>query len=241
MRLPCKRETDMTKSSLFLAVVGVAALSVGAKAQSCSAEVDPGDGSAAGWAMGPEPTVSSKVSPMSCQWLQSDNCWKRLMTKALACSSTSDEGTFAADRHSCTYAKGNRWEFEGDVATPGPNETHFPLMNWRTLDEHGEPCLTSKGVGIGRTLIDVQGEAVLYESTGITTYRVTCEDGTTFSNNVNETAGAAGEGVCPEFAGEWLAHRAPGLLVYCKGDRKDCTLELWGGPSGLSNAATCGW
>ena len=159
------------------------------------------------------------------------------MTKALACSqATADIGTFSADRKSCSFAQKGRLEFEGDVSTPGPQETHFPLMNWRTLDAAGSPCLTAKNAGIAKTLIDVQGEAVLYETTGLTTYRITCEDGETVTNDSWKTPG-----VCDSFGAEWLAHRAPGLVVVCEGSPKQCRVELWGGPTGLSNAAVCGW
>jgi hypothetical protein len=232
----------MINRGRLVLLAGLATLLVGAKDKSCSAEVDPGDGSAAGWETGPVPTVATKASPMSCEWLASDNCWKRHMAKAIACSTNVEVGTFAADRHTCSFGEGARWEFEGDVATPGPKETHFPIQNWRTLDAAGKPCLTAKNVGIGRTLIDVQGEALLYESTGLLSYRVTCGDGTTFTNDApNATPTPENDRVCPSFGGEWLAHRAPGLLVVCEGGLKQCRAELWGGPNGLTNATVCGW
>lgn len=189
--------SELARRGLLVALIGFAFLSVGAKGQSCSAEIDPGDGSAASWPTGPIPTAAAKPEPMTCAWLSGDNCWKRLVAKANACAKdASTSGTFASDRKSCSYPAHGRWEFEGDVATPGPDEVHVPIMNWRVLDAEGAPCMTGKILGIGRTMLDVQGEVALFENTSLTTYQVTCPDGSTFTNDTRSTgstfAGAPG-------------------------------------------------
>jgi hypothetical protein len=236
-------------------LLALAALSfVGAKGQSCSAEVEPGDGSAATWTTGTLPVATGPTQPMTCRWLEENNCWKKLVAKGVACAAGTDAGSFAQDRKSCSYANGAKWEFEGDVNTPGPTETHVPVVNWRLLRGDGAACMTGKVLGIGRTFIDVEGEVALFENINLTEYRVTCPDGSSFSNESRPAAdagtedagtadsGAAGEGaVCASFGALWLAKKAPGIVISCKGATKSCGLELWGGPSGEAVPTRCGW
>jgi hypothetical protein len=243
------------KRSMIALLVVVSLSFVGAKGQSCSAEIDPGDGSAASWSTGAIPVANGPTQPMTCAWLEENNCWKRLVAKGMACAAGSDRGTFAADRKSCAFPSGAKWEFDGDVNTPGPSETHIPIMNWRLLRSDGDACMTGKVLGVGRSMIDVEGETALFESLNLTQYRVTCPDGSSFSNESTHSPGDAGtedgaasdggsqsgSAVCATFGASWLAKKAPGILIACEGSAKSCALELWGGPTGPAIATRCGW
>jgi hypothetical protein len=216
----------------------------------CGVQYQPGDGTSATWDSGTVPTPNARPEPMTCSWLEGNNCWKRLVTKGLQCAEgVSTRGTFAADRKSCTYPGKGTWQFDGAVDTPSAGNTLLPIVNWRITDPSGAPCMTGKVLAAGRTMVDVQGEVALFENLSLTHYRVTCPDGTSFENRnadgsspedggaVDASAGS----VCPGFGAFWLQKKAPGVLMSCRGTERRCDLELWGGPQGMALATSCGW
>lgn len=156
-----------------------------AKSQGCGVQIQPGDGSAATWDGGVVPSPNAHPSAMTCEWLDENNCWKRLVTKAQACAVgvTGGQGHFTDDRRSCTYPNGSSWQLEGPIDTPSDGTILFPVVNWRLLDPNGAPCMTGKVLGPGRTTFDVQGEVALFENITLTKYQVTCPDGKTYVND----------------------------------------------------------
>jgi hypothetical protein len=213
---------------------------IAAKSEGCGVQYEPGEGKTQTWDGGVVPTPVA-AQPMTCAWLEEDNCWKRLVAKGKACAAgTAAQGSFTADRKSCVYPSQASWEFDGSIDTPSAGHTLFPIVNWRVLGPDGQACMTGKVLSAGRTTLDVQGEVALFESESLTKYRVTCPNGTTFAN-YDEQAPDGGTNVCNTFGAQWLAHRTPGVLMSCEGDAKRCKLDLWGGPAGETHVASCGW
>lgn len=211
-----------------LAMLGL--FSMGANGGSCTASYSPGDGSADAWQTGPVPTPSGAPEPMSCAWLDGENCWTPLYEAAATCAAKS-KGTFSDDRRSCTFPTGEVLEFDAPIPKNPPNDTLFPLVQYRLLDDQGNPCVTGKILGIAKGLVDVQGTAVKFEATSILTYSITCPDGSVFDDSIT--------GTCQDTGARWLAHTLPGHTLTCDGDTGDCTLQL-SGPGGAEVMAVCG-
>ena len=205
-------------------------LSLGAKG--CGTEYDPGDGSSKDWATGPVPTSSGIVAPMTCEWLESDNCWKAFAARASACQpAVSAAGQFDNDRQVCSYGSGATWELGGSISAPGNDTILFPATDWRIVESGEDSCMTGKILGLGRTLIDIDGEVSVFENPTLTTYHVTCPDGTTYGNDQ--------PGTCEDFGSRYLAHTVPGVLLACDGGTDDCALSLWGTDHGEELVTRC--
>lgn len=219
-----------------LAVSGILAVAavflMGAKGNGCSAEYQPGDGRDSSWTLGPIPKATGPDKPMSCEWLESDNCWKQFARKVEACAPTG-VGTFDEEREVCSFDNGGLLQLAGPISEPADNVTQFPIVNHRLLDADGEPCMTSKILDVGHHAYDVQGEVTVSQSTSLTTFRVICPDGSSYANDV--------EGTCPEFGLRWLFHKAPGYTLTCQGSTASCETEIWGADAdGGAVVATCG-
>ena len=239
----------------LVAVLGV--LSTAAKGSGCSAEYTD-DGSSDAWATAPAPSPGP-AQPMTCAFLSGDNCWKRVVAKIEACAGdVKTSGRFSEDRRVCAAPSGGKLELGGPVSTPAPGTTSVVGTDWRISSAGGETCAIGKILGVGRSLIDAQGEVVTFESVSLLEYRVTCPDGSTFTNegSARDDGGAAEAGaepdaatpdvedderVCSTFGLDYLAKRTPGVLLSCEGTRRSCKLALWGGPAGETEVATCGW
>lgn len=208
----------------------VATLSIAAKG--CGVEYVPGNGSSADWPTGDVPTASAVIEPMTCEWLESNNCWKQLVAEANACADLVEAGGVFDDRRQvCSYVNGATWELGGSISEPGADTVLFPATDWRIVDDGGDACMTGKILGVGRTIIDVEGEVALFESPTLTTYHLTCPDGVTYGNDQ--------PGTCADFGARYLAHETPGVLLACDGATSSCELSLWGGASGERSVTTC--
>ncbi len=205
---------------------------MGAGSKSCSAEADPGDGSADAWDIGEVPAPSRAPLPMSCEWLTSDNCWKKAVAKASSCAPGNGIATFDEQRSSCSYAGGSLFDFEGTVASLDPGEIHVPIMDHRLVGSDGRPCYTAKILGVGEVAIDVSGQVYLFQNLSLTSYRLTCPDGTSYQNDL--------DGTCSSFGADWLGGKTPGADLLCDGDTQVCTLQAKGGPAGPETLARCG-
>jgi hypothetical protein len=222
----------MKRLGSFLALLGMSVAAMGAKGGGCSAEYAPGDGSSSEWGTGPVPEPSAQIQPMSCAWLDTDNCWKALVASADDCrAAVSDAGSFNEDRDACTYPDGARWELGGPLGTPAAGSTQYPITNWRILDGEGDACMTGKILGVGRTLIDFDGSVALFESPTVTTFHLTCPDGTTYGNDQ--------PGTCEDFGERYLGNETPGVLFTCDGTEEVCRLSLWGAESGAEVVTSC--
>lgn len=219
-------------SGFSLAVVlGVPLM--GASGNGCSGEYT-NNGTSSAWPTGIVPTPAATALPMSCEWLASDNCWKKTVAKVVACTGDfAQRGTFDTDREACSYSSGATWEFGGAIGTPGSGTTQFEAVDWRLVSASQQTCATGKILGIGETILDVGGDVTYFQNPSLTSFRVTCSDGTTYGNDI--------AGSCSDIGAQWLAHKTPGVLMTCQGDKKTCDLGLWGGPSGEAKITTCGW
>jgi hypothetical protein len=190
-----------------------------AKGNGCSTEVQPGDGSAAEWDFGSIPSAAGPDQPMTCAWLEGDNCWKRLAQAAADCAPEA-QGTFSEERDQCAYDDGAVLDLEGPISQPASNITHYPIVNHRLLAADGTTCFAAKVLGLGRTAYRAGAQTVVLESETLTQYRVICQDGSSFAN--------AGGGACADIGALWLARRTPGYVLSCDGGTEVCTSTLWG-------------
>lgn len=207
--------------------------SMGADAEGCSAELED-DGKSESWEFGEIPEPVGEPKPMTCEFVEQDNCWKQLVAEVSACIPEAT-ATFSDDNTACEYADGSRLEWDGAVSVPDSG-THFPIIEHRFLDADGEPCLTTKFLGIAHVAFDVGGEVTVLQADSLTTFQLTCPDGTTYRNDV--------EGSCPDLGGRWLAHELPGYDVVCDAETSTCEWLVNG--SGIAEApratvASCGF
>ncbi|MDX2056034.1 MAG: hypothetical protein SFV15_26770 [Polyangiaceae bacterium] len=199
-----------------------AALSLGAQGGGCAAEVQPGDGSAATWETSTVPVAKGADKPMTCEWLESNNCWKQVVTKVESCAPPST-GTFDGNRVNCAYPDGAVLELEGPISRPGVGSTLYPVVEHRLTSESGAPCFTSKLLGAGTNLLDAGGgTAVVIQTKSFTTYRVICPNGDSYADDI--------PGTCPDFGLRWLQHKAPGYTFKCEGTSNTCSLNFWTHP-----------
>ena len=206
---------------------------LGAKGKGCAAEYT-NNGSSSSWDTGEIPDQVGEVQPMTCEWLKSDNCWTKVVNKVKACAGEMTEsGVFSEERTQCDYESGAKWQLGGAIGTPASTTTQFEAVDWRLITSDGDTCATGKIVGVGKHILDVDGEVVYFESQSLTTYHLVCPDGKTYGNDV--------EGTCDSFGLEWLTHDTPGVLMTCHGDTKECDLGLWAGENGEATVARCGW
>ena len=102
------------------------------------------------WPTPPLP-VPGPAEPMTCAWLDGDNCWKRLAAEIEACAPGATAlAPFSDDRRSCTHPDGSRTEFAGPIDSPPSN---FQIVDNRIVGADGSPCMTGKILGIGKVLI----------------------------------------------------------------------------------------
>lgn len=161
-------------------IVALGFMSMAAKG-GCSVQVTD-DGRSDGWKTAAAPSASD-AKPMTCEFLREDNCWKRFVAKVEACVGDFQAGSMSEDRKVCTAASGARLELGGAVDAPAPGNSSVVAADWRIVNAGGRACATGKILGIGRTMIDAEGEVALLESTSLLKYRVVCPDGSTYSND----------------------------------------------------------
>lgn len=195
--------------------------SMGADAEGCSAELE-SDGNAEDWAFGEIPEPAEEPLPMTCEFVEEDNCWKQLVAEMQSCL-PAERGTFVDDRTACEYPDGSRLEWDGSVNVPDSG-IHIPYIEHRVLDSEGEPCVTTKFLGIAHAAFDIGGDVTVLHADSLTTFQLTCSDGTTYRNDV--------EGACPDLGAQWLAQELPGYDVVCDGEDSHCQILVNG--SGLA-------
>lgn len=191
-----------------LAVLAFAAM--GADAEGCSAELE-SDGNAESWAFGEIPEATDPL-PMTCEFVETDNCWTEFVAQFEACT-PDGAATFDADRTACEYPDGSRVEWDGSVDVPSSG-IHVPIIEHRFLGPDGSPCMTAKFLGIAHVAFDVGGDVTVLHADSLTTFELICPDGRTYRNDV--------EGTCPDLGARWLAHELPGYDVICDADDAAC-------------------
>jgi len=208
------------------------AVLMGAKGGGCGTEYQPGDGSSAEWDIGTVPTAKGADLPMTCEWLESNNCWRQLATAARECA-PDGPGTFSEDRDVCTLADGYSFELAGPISTPASGSTLYPVVDQRIVAEDGTPCFTAKILAVGRTAYAVAGKTIVGEGKPDFKYRLICPDGSSYANDI--------EGTCEDFGARWLAKQAPNYSFACEGGEEGtCKAEFWGAEaSGAATLAEC--
>lgn len=235
IRSPLGRARPLSEGAIAARVFALGWLAVvlmGADDTACTAEYQPGDGRDAAWPVGEIPEADGPSEPMSCEWLEGNNCWKEFAQKVLACA-PEGVGEFDEERATCTFSDGSELQLAGSISDPADNATQFPIVNHRIVDADGEPCLTATILDVGHHAFDVQGEVYVTESLSLTDYRVICPDGSSFSNQDSEAT-------CEDFGFRWLIRRAPGYTLTCNGGNDTCAASIWGAnDSGDEVVATC--
>lgn len=229
-----------------LPLVGLLALAfplLGAKGGGCSAEVQPGDGRSAEWRDPGDggdgegglaevvPTPNGPDQPMTCAWLESDNCWKQASAAARACAPSS-EGRFDAERANCAFPDGARLELAGPISTPADGSNSIVFVDHRVLDSAGSTCFGVRALGIGKGAVATRRGTAVIEWKSLSSYRIVCPNGDAYATDV--------AGACENAGSRWLAKQAPNYSFECDGSRGSCTAVFWGStPSGPQTTATC--
>ena len=123
----------------------------------------------------PEPTGS--VSPLSCETLTGDNCWKAAADSIVACAPTG-EGTISEDGMRCTFPNGASLRFASSILTMGG----YTFVEHTLIGADGEECLAYKGVAWGDAALRSPGSTVLYDSLSASSVRIVCSDGTSLNS-----------------------------------------------------------
>lgn len=109
---------------------------VAAKGSGCGAEYQGGDGSTATWSLGNVPTAKGADLPMTCEWLEGQNCWKEMIAEAAECA-PKDVGTINADRSACEFEGRAALELAGPLSTPAEGSTLVEVTDHRIADAAG--------------------------------------------------------------------------------------------------------
>ena len=210
---------------------------------SSGAEAIPGDdGSAAGGGgatTGGDPDGSPRIPvatgedlPMTCEWLEADNCWKRMIAAIDSCNPRA-AGTFSADGESCSFADGSEmsWppfeNFDDDAGFKGL----IRYADQRLEAPDGSTCLEVRGVGWADFAVISGGSAIVYDSLSALSLRVICEDGVSYST---ELAGS-----CDSLASRNLAGGVPGFRSQFTADGEAGSAIFNGAADGFHSVWTC--
>lgn len=205
-----------------------------AKGEACSTEYQPGtDGGIPGSDAGADgaavddfavlPTAVGEEKPMTCEWLDGDNCWKQFVQEALACA-PKEAGQFAAGRGSCSFPNGSVLELAGPISEPVENSTSIVVVNHRLQQSSGEVCQAARLLSESRTALRGGDKIAVFQAKSLTAARLICPDGSVYSNDA--------VGTCPDFGTRWLQGRTPGYLLSCQGSSNQCKTEFRGGAVG---------
>jgi hypothetical protein len=119
------------------------------------------------------------VDTLDCAWLEGDNCWKTTLAGATTCLPAEDDyGTLAADGSTCTYATGHIVTFDEPLVLPLPDED---VIFRFTLTAGGQTCVRYSETDSSMTV--TVGDQVFEESSNGVDMRVTCPDGSSYSND----------------------------------------------------------
>jgi hypothetical protein len=185
----------------------------------CGAEYQPGDGGTAAWDLGVVPTAKGADQPMTCEWLDSNNCWKQLVSDVASCA-PKDVGTFNSDRTGCDYDGEATMEFAGPLSKPSAGATTLEIVDHRYTGADGSACFTGKILGVGRVAYASRKGTVVSENKSTLNYRIICPDGSSFANDV--------PGTCADFGSRYLKKQVPAYLLVNDGGSLRC---VFGGTS----------
>ncbi len=123
------------------------------------------------------------ATPVTCAWIEGDNCYKEALATTLAClPDVAETGSFAADQSSCTYASGHTVEFVDPI--PEVDGTwHLRVLS------SGAPCVEFEETGDSKYLRTPGGSVTLHWGDDTVTF--TCPNGQVYSIGRNERAACA--------------------------------------------------
>ena len=121
------------------------------------------------------------VDSLDCAWLEGDNCWKTTLSGATSClPAAGDTGVLAADGRTCTYASGHVVTFDEPLVLPLPIDGDVQFRF--TVTAGGQACMRFVETENAMTL--TVGDQIFEEqTTGGTNMRITCPDGSSYSND----------------------------------------------------------
>jgi hypothetical protein len=227
-KLPATKESFMIRVTTLALLMPLMVVLTGAKGEGCGGEYQSGDGSSAEWDVGTLPAASGPDLPMSCEWLESNNCWKQFVAEAAACTPES-AGAFNQDRSECTFAGGAKMQLAGPISAPAKDSTLVVVADHRVLSADGKPCFTGKILGVGRTAYASRSGTIVAENKNLTQYRLICPDGKAYANDA--------AGTCADFGARYLKKEVPTYMLSCEGGT-DCSVKLGGSP-GERRVAAC--
>jgi hypothetical protein len=196
----------------------------GAKGNGCGVDVQPGDGGSASWDVGTLPVAKKPDLPMTCEWLESNNCWKQMVAEVQACA-PKDVGVLNADRTVADFDGAAQMDFAGPLSTPGKDTETVVVTDHRFTSADSTACFTGKILDSGRVAYASKGKTIVSESKTLSTYRIICSDGSSYASDVT--------GTCADFGARYIAGAVPSYVLKCVGG-SDCTSVAGGGPSGKS-------
>lgn len=109
--------------------------------------------------------IAAQDGVLDCAWLHSRNCWKTTVAAAKACNPGS-EGTFSADRRTCSFDSGEKASFAMPFTDSLPyNFSIGTCLNLAQPDVYNIRLTTRAGI------------VATHVDTGLKTLKVTCPDG----------------------------------------------------------------
>jgi hypothetical protein len=172
------------------------------------------------------PSPIGPAKPLTCAWLDSDNCWKSAVAALQrACVPGGVGEVDSANPLSVNYPSGLK------ALRRSGNEASYYAANYRYFNADGTPCGSIRtGPTQGASFsIEVGGRVLAagnLSGTGVDVSTLVCADGASFSDN-----GAAGAERCPNFTNRSYAGKVPALYGFCKtGDK--CQTVIGGAAAG---------
>jgi hypothetical protein len=176
------------------------------------------------------PVPNANELPLTCEFLNGDNCWKQIARAATACAPQA-KGKGAVDRKTCDYPDGSRLTWGGSMPTYAASDSSIYFSSGSFLaDAQGRACMTVY-VAPSKTALEAGGKTVLLENIGITNWRLTCPDGKTYSTTQT--------GSCADYGAYFSQGKAPNLNPLCIPSKSVCTNALQGTEAGRVDVASC--
>lgn len=191
-----------------------------------------GSGGGAGAATPPLPQASGADRPMTCEWLDGDNCWKQVIADVDRCK-PAGPGTFSADGATCSFSDGSQMTWSGfenfNDATQFENLIVYTPQRLAAAD--GSTCLEIRTAGWADYAVISGDTVVVYDSLSATSFRVICGDGSSYSSEV--------EGACGDLPARGFAGTSPSFRGQFTRDGQSSSAVFGGSVDGPHAVWTC--
>jgi hypothetical protein len=162
--------------------------------------------------------------PMTCAWLDGDNCWKRMLETIKACA-PNEPGQFSSDGSTCRFEDGAVFSWPGRA----PLDALTYAGGQKLVSADGSVCMQLESVGWGDYVLQSGSSSLVYDALSWSSYRVICPDGSSYSSEP--------EGACP-LAARGFAGTAPSSVVDCQ-QESTCSEVFGGGVNGFETVFVC--